>query len=72
MTCFIEEVTQEQLEGRLSNLAVRNGMKSKHELIHRVTHGEFPGSILESKVRGILFLLGAGSDYVYTMDNLND
>jgi hypothetical protein len=70
MTVVIEqEVTQEQLEGQLSNLAVRNGMKSKLELLHRVTNGEFPGSILESKVRSILFLLGASHDYVYTMSS---
>lgn len=62
---------QQCLEGQLSNLAVRHGMKCKQELLHRVTHGEFQGTNLETRVRGILFLLGADDKYTFTYDPEN-
>lgn len=61
-----ETLTKEEIEGRLRNLAVRKGFIDMRELVHRVTHGEFEGTVLETKVRMYLHLLGCSTNYVYT------
>ena len=61
-----EELSKKEIEGRLRNLAVRNGFTDMKELIHRVTHDEFEGTPLEAKVESYMHLLGCSPRYVYT------
>lgn len=55
---MIEEVSKEQLESKLSRLVHECGFKDKDDMVHRVLNKQFHGTMLETKVRELLFLLG--------------
>ena len=59
MTVQEVTLTEQDIHERMSALAEKVGLSSADELRTRVANGDFHGTILESKVSSLVFLLWA-------------